>query len=71
MCNMAYKDIKGAKPNFKCGDIAYHKLLETEYRQSVEEGLDIEQYKALFEAVMNMENSEYKAKMAEVLFEIV
>ena len=56
---MAYKDIKGAKPNFKCGDIAYHKLLETEYRQSVEEGLDIEQYKALFEAVMNMENSEY------------
>ncbi len=71
MCNMAYKDIKGAKPNFKCGDIAYHKLLETEYRQSVEEGLDIEQYKALFEAVMNMENSEYKAKMADVLFEIV
>ena len=68
---MAYKDIKGAKPNFKCGDIAYHKLLETEYRQSVEEGLDIEQYKALFEAVMNMENSEYKAKMADVLFEIV
>ena len=71
MCNMAYKDIKGAKPNFKCGDIAYHKLLETEYRQSVEEGLDIEQYKALFEAVMNMENSEYKAKMADVLYEIV
>ena len=68
---MAYKDIKGAKPNFKCGDIAYHKLLETEYRQSVEEGLDIEQYKALFEAVMNLENSEYKAKMADVLFEIV
>ena len=68
---MAYKDMNGAKPNFKCGDIAYHKLLNTEYRQSIEEGLDIERYKPLFRVVASMEDSEYKAKMADVLFEIV
>ena len=48
---MAYKDIQGVKPNYECGDIAYHKLLRVEYRQSVEEGLDIEKYKDLFWAV--------------------
>ena len=68
---MAYKDIRGVKPNYECGDIAYHKLLRVEYRQSVEEGLDIEKYKDLFWAVSNVENAEYRARLSEMMFEIV
>ncbi len=42
-----------------------------EYNQSVEEGLDIEQHKALFEAVALMENSEEKKRLSNTLFDIV
>ncbi len=42
-----------------------------EYNQSVEEGLDIEKQKSLFEAVANMPNGEEKLKMSNVIFEMV
>lgn len=45
--------------------------ISAEYNQSVEEGLDIEKHKALFEAVAGMENGEEKLKMSNVIFEIV
>ncbi len=49
----------------------YEKELDVEYKQSVEEGKDIEQYKALFDAVFAMPNNEYKEKMADVLYTLV
>ncbi len=42
-----------------------------EYNQSIEEGLDIEKHKALFEAVAAMENGAEKTKMSDVIFDIV
>ena len=45
--------------------------ISAEYNQSVEEGLDIEEHKALFEAVQNMPNGEEKTKMSDVIFELV
>lgn len=42
-----------------------------EYNQSIEEGLDIEKYKSLFEAVAAMPHGEYKTRMSDVLFELV
>ena len=48
----------------------YSADLGVEYRQSEEEGYDIEQYKALFDAVEKMPDSDYKEKMADVLFEL-
>lgn len=49
----------------------YANQLSVEFRQSVEEGLQIEQYRALFDAVIAMPVDENKAKMADVLFDIV
>ena len=45
--------------------------LPIEYRQSCEEGLDVGQYKELFEAVSKMPKGEQKTKMADVLFDII
>ncbi len=59
------------KPNFDMMEDAYYNGLLTEYRQSCEEGLDIEKYRALFVAVSQMENSEYKAEMADTLYRMV
>ena len=49
----------------------YASDITTEYRQSVEEGLDIEKYKALFEAVSRLPKDEIKKKLGDVLFEVV
>ena len=49
----------------------YAANLVTEYTQSVEEGLDIEKYKDLFEAVSKLPQDETKKKLGDVLFEIV
>ncbi len=49
----------------------YAKELETEYRQSIEEGLDIEKYHDLFGAVVKLEPDYNKKKLADVLFDIV
>lgn len=42
-----------------------------EYRQCVEEGLDIEKYKDIFEATAKMKSGEAKAKICDTLFELV
>ncbi len=42
-----------------------------EYNQSIEEGLDIEKYKDLFEAVAALEPGENKTKLSDVIFDIV
>ena len=49
----------------------YAKQLHTEWRQSVEEGLDIAQYRALFDSVIAMPLDEKKEQMSELLYRIV
>lgn len=49
----------------------YASQLMTEFRQSIDEGLDIGKYRGLFEAVAAMPLDENKEKMADVLFDIV
>ena len=49
----------------------YSSNLKTEYRQSVEEGLDIEPYEALFDAVRMLPKNEIKKRLGDILFEIV
>ena len=49
----------------------YHNELMKEYVQSIEEGLDIEKYKSLFEAVTALDNGEYKARLSDIIFEMV
>ncbi len=44
---------------------------ETEYLQSIEEGLDITRYKDLFDFVYYMPQGEIKKKLGDVLFDIV
>lgn len=55
------------QPTWEC----YSKELEVEYRQSVEEGKDIEAFKELFSEVSSLPDGKYKDKIADVLFEIV
>ena len=50
---------------------SYPEELETEYRQSMEEGLDVEKYKDLFLAVAKMERDRNKNKIGDVIFDIV
>lgn len=50
---------------------SYEKDLMTEYIQSIEEGLDISEYKGLFSEVSKMKDSIYKKRAGDVLFEIV
>lgn len=49
----------------------YHNELMKEYVQSIEEGLDVEKYKSLFETVSALENGEYKSRMADIIYEMV
>lgn len=49
----------------------YAAELKTEYHQSLEEGLDVEEYKELFEATDKLSDSPYKEKLASVLNELV
>ncbi|MBQ8014942.1 MAG: ADP-ribosylglycohydrolase family protein [Clostridia bacterium] len=49
----------------------YHNELMKEYVQSIEEGLDIEKYKNLFESVSALESNEYKARMSDIIYEMV
>ena len=50
---------------------SYHNELMKEYVQSIEEGLDIEKYKPLFEAVSELESGGYKKRMSDVIYEMV
>ncbi len=49
----------------------YSSNLMTEYRQSMEEGLDIEAYRDVFSSVSRIPKAESKKKFGDVLFEIV
>ena len=49
----------------------YASAILTEYQQSVDEGLDIETYKDVFEAVARLPKDEIKKKIGDVLFEVV
>ena len=49
----------------------YASNLKTEYLQSTEEGLDIEQYKDLFFAVKLLPKTEIKKRLGDILFDIV
>lgn len=49
----------------------YPQDIMAEYKQSIEEGLDIEKYKAVFEAVAALEPGEYKNRMSDVIYEMV
>ncbi len=49
----------------------YSSNLLTEYRQSVEEGLDIKKYKEVFSSVAMLPKGEIKKKFGDVLFDIV
>lgn len=49
----------------------YSEQLPVEYRQCIDEGLDIQQYKDLFDAAAKMPCGEDKKRIADVLFDIV
>lgn len=50
---------------------SYPSDLMIEYNQCIEEGLDVEQYKELFESVAAMKNGAEKTKKSNEIFEIV
>lgn len=49
----------------------YSSQLQTEYRQSCEEGLDIEKYKPLFDATSALPTGINKEKISDALFDII
>lgn len=49
----------------------YPSDIMAEYNQCVEEGLDIEKHRELFESVAAMENGEEKSRLSDKIFEIV
>lgn len=49
----------------------YSEVMLTEYQQSIDEGLDLEAYKGLFEEISKMPRGEIKEKMADAIFELV
>ncbi|MBO5090893.1 MAG: ADP-ribosylglycohydrolase family protein [Clostridia bacterium] len=49
----------------------YARELMVEYQQCVEEGLDCEKYKSLFESVNQMPHSQYKEEMADIISRLV
>lgn len=59
-------------PNFQQMDECdLYDSFTTEYLQSIEEGLDIEEYKELFDAVKKLPRSEVKTRLGNILFDIV
>ena len=66
---MSYKNYT-IKPDF-AQEGAYATALSVEYRQSMEEGLDLEAWKDVFASVHNLPASEEKTAMANVLFDVV
>ncbi len=49
----------------------YSRQLNVEYRQSMEEGLDVASLKPLFDAIFQMENGPHKEAMADILHDMV
>ncbi len=50
---------------------SYQRDLMTEYRQSIEQGLDIEEYKPLFEVASKLPDNETKDRVADAIFNLV
>ena len=50
---------------------SYVEELQIELRQCIEEGLDMEQYRALFTAVQQMPAGSIKTRMGDLLFELI
>ena len=67
------KAVFSPKPDYSMqhGWESYAKELAVEYRQSIEEGKDIQKYEGLFTAAANMEAGELKDKLADVIYEVV
>ncbi|MBO4414120.1 MAG: ADP-ribosylglycohydrolase family protein, partial [Clostridia bacterium] len=49
----------------------YSKNLAIEYEQSVDEGLDVERYKKLFDAVAELPDGAEKERLSDVIFDMV
>ena len=49
----------------------YSEELQTEYRQCIEEGLDLSAYEAVFTSVAALERSAHKDALADALFDVV
>ena len=49
----------------------YGDEMMTEYRQSYEEGLDVEQYKSLFEEVSKLDSGDIKDSLSDTLFRLI
>ena len=49
----------------------YETMIQHEYAQSIEEGLDVEKYEGLFREASKLESGEVKDKLCNLLFEIV
>ncbi|MBE6708591.1 MAG: ADP-ribosylglycohydrolase family protein [Ruminococcaceae bacterium] len=49
----------------------YGSMLKIEYEQCVDEGLEIEEYKDLFDAVHKLPKNEIKKRFADIIFDIV
>ena len=67
------KSTREIKPQYQNLDIweFYSSYILNEYRQSIEEGLDIEQYSEVFKAVSLLPNDEIKKKLGDVLFSVI
>lgn len=61
------------KPQYQsiCDWESYSSNLQTEYQQSLEEGLDVEKYKEIFFSISRLPKGEIKKKFGDVLFEVV
>ena len=49
----------------------YADEMRTEYRQSLEEGLDVEKYKGLFEEIAKLESGEVKDSLADAIYKLI
>ena len=67
------KTTKAIKPQYEnIHDWEFYSAnLLIEYTQSIEEGLDLEQYKDVFFSVSRLPQDEIKKKLGDVLFEVV
>ena len=67
------KSTREIKPQYQNLEIweFYSSYILNEYRQSIEEGLDIEQYSEVFKAVELLPKNEIKKKLGDVLFSVI
>ena len=50
---------------------SYSANMKTEFRQCIEEGLDVKKYEGLFNAISELQPSEYRERLADVLFDMI